>query len=399
LKFFSTLLSTNTILNCDVHAIQFQPSIALTSQQVFDMWADIENGTAYATNDAFCITTGGTVIDLGVTAETDMEALLSSDWFAISIKQNAEPDPITAADDWFLMFNEGEFLPKNHPILQVTYETGHQFPIPQPSESLAIQDEGITSTFARTETISAFSGIIGSRDAPFNVFDDVAPFEVCDNTEQPSGTGSQLSFGWFKTSASADCFLAIILWDIDTVPNNAAIQNVSMQLKGLSSPEGIQLQNNQCEFNHIATFPALLGSDAKGNDARDGENFLTDPNCSTKLGILIQGGAAVETPEPAVIFDLGNATGELQDRLGKGSSTSCSACTGFDWFAVGLDFDQGSKNGTNDEIQRVRGDVGNTAKLIVRFSSPTDQITDLTAVGRYLDVDLDWTAPPNIRLQ
>jgi len=348
----------------------------------------MRNGTVYINDDVWCIAAGILTKVLGASAATDLENNLVNDWFAVGI---SDGDEVVDPDIHLVIWDSTESTTGLQPTLQIWWNSTHY--LENLADEFAIEDSFAVPTFARTETISAFAGIIGSRNAPFNVFDDVAPFEVCDNTEQPSGTGSQLSFGWFETSFNADCFKGLILWDIDLIPDGAIILNVSMQLKGMSVTEGIQLQNNQCEFNHIATFPALLGSDAKGVDASDGENYLTDPNCSTKLGILVQGGSSVDTPEPAVIFDLGNATGEVQDRLGKGSSTSCSACTGFDWFAVGLDFDQGSKNGTNREIQIVRGDTGNTAKLIIRFQTPTDGIIDLTAIGRFVDVDLDWTTP------
>jgi len=327
-----------------------------------------------------------------------MEALLSSDWFAFSIKQNAEPDPITASDDWLLMFNEGSTSESQHPILQVTYDTNHN--VVAVSDELAIQSEPITSTFARFLTFEAIGTDLGSRDAPYTTNDE-GNNEICDTigSQQPSGDGTNLRFGWRQNSSTIDCSNSLIVWDIDNIPNNALILNVSTILKGQSTSQGIQLTENQCEFNHIATFPPLLNDQNKGADARDGENYLTDPDCSTKLGIQIQF-PLVETVEPPVTFDLGNATGELQDRLGKGSATTCSPnCTGFDWFAVGLDFDDTIRNGTNDEVQSVSGDRGtfggnaNPALLEVRFSSPTDQITDLTAIGRYLDVDLDWTAP------
>ncbi len=400
LTFFVTQAFDFGLTDCDIRYMNGTGIIPLlngSDAELFDLWNMMANGTEFVSDDTFC--NQGADVKTSVVLGEAAEDLLEQSFvfpFAgglenlFSFSVIAGNETLSAAQELNFLYTKNEVVDVlRRPILQVTFNTTHHNQTL--TDSIAIQNEGFTPTFATTLNFSAFAGTIGSRDAPFDVFDD-GNNELCDNNEQPSGTGSSLSFGWEKNSSSIDCHNSVILWDIDLIPDGATILNVSTVLKGKSVNEGIQLQNNQCEFNHIGTFPPLSNDAAKGADARDGENYLTDANCSTKLGLQIEF-PFVETVEPAVEFNLGNASGELQARLGQGSSTACTGCTGFDWFALGLDFDQTSRNGTNRQVQVVSGDTGETAILKVRFQSPTNQILDLTAIGRYLDVDLDWTAP------
>jgi len=397
LELFLTVDFQDNTFDCDVHQVTGLGILALfegNQTLIKEFWDMQANDTKYVDDSTFCAGAADETrsVVLGSAANIDFQNQLNTTILALNntftisvIAGNETLDPVLR-ERAFIHTTAATNL-AFRPALQLSYNDTHHFATF--TDELAIQDEGFIPTFARTINFTAFAGSIGSRDAPFTVFDD-GNNDLCDNTQQPSGTGAILRFGWFETSSSNDCYNSVILWDIDSIPDGSVILNVSTILKGQLTSAGIQLQNNQCEFNHIGTFPPLSNDAAKGADARDGENFLTDANCSTKLGIGVGSG---ETTEPAIEFDLGNATGEVQARLGTGSSTACTGCTGFDWFAVGLDFDQGSKNGTNREVQEVSGDTDTVAVLKVRFQSATDNITDLTAVGRFVDVDLDWSAP------
>jgi len=400
LTLFVTQAFSGGLLDCDIRHINGTGIVPLTTNgtdaQLFELWENMGNGTEFVSDDTFCNAGAdvNTSVVLGEAAELQLEqALLETDpflenLFAISILAGNET--LIATDKITFLYTKNESTdPKRLPVLQMTYTTTHHFAAV--NDTLGIEDTFAEPTFARFLTFFPEAGSLGSRDAPFALSDD-GTNDLCDQTDQPSGTGATLTFGWWRISSINDCNLAVILWDIDPIPNNAVILNVTTVLKGRSTSEGIQLIQNECQFKHMETYPPLLGDELKGDDVLDGETYLTDPLCSTKLGFQILF-PTVETVEPPVRFDLGNATGEVQDRLGKGSSTACTNCRGNDWFAVGLDFDQTTKNGTLTERQVVSGDSGQRAELEVRFLSPTDIITDLVATGHIVDVDLDWTTP------
>ena len=66
--------------NCDWRPIVSKPSLATPS----GLWNDILDGTPYLSNDSTCTSVTGSV-DLGSNADSDLESLLSSDWFAVGV--------------------------------------------------------------------------------------------------------------------------------------------------------------------------------------------------------------------------------------------------------------------------------------------------------------------------
>lgn len=79
--------SIGTANNCEWNPITNQPSISATGT----VFADIADGTPYADNNAECTTVGiNRLVDLGTSADSDLQALLSSDWFAVGIQAENE---------------------------------------------------------------------------------------------------------------------------------------------------------------------------------------------------------------------------------------------------------------------------------------------------------------------
>ena len=78
LKF--TINTVTNGINCDYNPMVVEPATASAS----DLYGDITNGTAYVDNDSGCTTTGAKTIDLGTTADSDLDAkVLSDDNFSV----------------------------------------------------------------------------------------------------------------------------------------------------------------------------------------------------------------------------------------------------------------------------------------------------------------------------
>lgn len=108
---------TSAPLNCDYMPMQFQPSI----QEKNSLWKDIGNGTAYVANNTVCKTAGNSIsVTLGSSANTDLQNLLTSDYFSVGVKFNSETRDSTNAHDVDFLPEEGT-TPTPKPTLQVTY--------------------------------------------------------------------------------------------------------------------------------------------------------------------------------------------------------------------------------------------------------------------------------------
>lgn len=79
--------SATNAINCDINSLESDPS-ELSAE---DLWIDIGNGTSFVTNDSICASVGNDkIIDLGASADADLEANTADGWWGIGIKSNDE---------------------------------------------------------------------------------------------------------------------------------------------------------------------------------------------------------------------------------------------------------------------------------------------------------------------
>jgi len=101
-------------LDCHIHDIlQAQPSQS-SNEPVYH---DAGNGTVYADPDGFPVVGDNQEVDLGASADSDLQSQLSSDWFAIGLQgdvENSGESEIESEDC-------ADATPK--PTLVVTYTT------------------------------------------------------------------------------------------------------------------------------------------------------------------------------------------------------------------------------------------------------------------------------------
>ena len=71
--------------NCTFNSMENQPSTRTAAER----WTDAGDGTAFVSNDATCLTVSST-LDLGTSADSDVEANLASDWWGVGIKFHDE---------------------------------------------------------------------------------------------------------------------------------------------------------------------------------------------------------------------------------------------------------------------------------------------------------------------
>jgi len=159
--------------NCDITEMDFQPS----TRTVVQNFNDIADGNVYIDNSTWCKTTGqNTSIDLGSTAVTDLQNLLSSDWFAIGIKGNDETQ--SANDEWIQIKSEDNLDPAvPKPTLEVVY-TDESDIIPRFFENdgstVVSTGEILQANSSTTRTISVnstgqakFTGLSGNQNFTF----------------------------------------------------------------------------------------------------------------------------------------------------------------------------------------------------------------------------------------
>ena len=109
--------SASSSKNCDYNEINTQASSASAST----LWTDIGDGTTFVNNDSTCTTAGDNKsVDLGTSADADVEAQLTSNWWAVGVKFDDETRDSTSGHSSEINVEEnGSSTPK--PTLEVTY--------------------------------------------------------------------------------------------------------------------------------------------------------------------------------------------------------------------------------------------------------------------------------------
>jgi hypothetical protein len=114
---FDIASTSGTPENCDYMPMAFKPTTRTDNQ----ILADIKDGTEYVNNNADCKSVGDNhSLDLGASADSDLQGLLASNWFAIGIKPN---DLTGSGVSDFVSFVSEEGTGTPDPTLEVTYET------------------------------------------------------------------------------------------------------------------------------------------------------------------------------------------------------------------------------------------------------------------------------------
>lgn len=103
--------------NCDYMPMTSQPSATSAN----NVWTDIGDGTAYLSNNNACTTTGtDKSLDLGSSADTDVENMLSSNWFALGVKATSETRT-SGVDRIMYWASEDDAGATPKPTLEITY--------------------------------------------------------------------------------------------------------------------------------------------------------------------------------------------------------------------------------------------------------------------------------------
>ena len=138
------LYSIDTAKNCDYNEMNTKPSIGTASS----IWEDIGNGTTFVNNDSTCTTVAtNKSVDLGANADSDVEAQLSSNWFAIGIKHDSEARVATNYQQ-NIRSEEGVGVPD--PTLEITYG----LPTPQRITADVNENDGITALTSRSIVVT-----------------------------------------------------------------------------------------------------------------------------------------------------------------------------------------------------------------------------------------------------
>lgn len=115
IKFEVTAVAAGTITS-EIRHMDIQPSTTDASNR----WLDMGNGTVYVTNSAAFETTGtNKEIDLGTTADTDIQNRLTNDWFALGFK--GQDETVDATDNHVELASENDGSPEPAPTLEITY--------------------------------------------------------------------------------------------------------------------------------------------------------------------------------------------------------------------------------------------------------------------------------------
>lgn len=117
-KFDVDSINIGSLKNCDYNEMNTQPSPATAGT----IWTDINDGTTFVDNNSICTTVGDNKsLDLGTSADADVEAQLASNWWAVGITlQNLTLEADKAGHN---MASEENATPTPAPTLEVTYTT------------------------------------------------------------------------------------------------------------------------------------------------------------------------------------------------------------------------------------------------------------------------------------
>lgn len=157
---------------CSFMPIVNKPSTA-TNQT---LWDDIGDGTPYVSNSTSCSAVGTNLsTDLGTTADSDLQTLLSSNWFGVGIKMGSELRDATMHETTFVA-EEGTGTPD--PTLEVTYTNiisvtfdinsfnGTQLP----TATLIIKNTTNTNSYALNSTgMKLLTGLSGNQNLTISV--------------------------------------------------------------------------------------------------------------------------------------------------------------------------------------------------------------------------------------
>jgi hypothetical protein len=105
---------SGTGVSCEINPLTLQPTAGYSNA----LLVDLQDGTPYIDGDSQCLSvTDGINFDLGTNADTDLQNLLSNDWFGVGLWL----DISNVGGNYFLAY-KAEQVATNPPTLTVTYE-------------------------------------------------------------------------------------------------------------------------------------------------------------------------------------------------------------------------------------------------------------------------------------
>ncbi len=171
-------------------------------------------------------------------------------------------------------------------------------------------------------------------------------------------------------SATYDCEVGYIEWDITSIPDSSTITDVELLLDVQQS----SLNGVGCEINPVTIQPTAGNTNALLADLKDGTPYITDDS-------------QCDSVSDGNTFDLGSgADTDLQNQLSS------------DWFAVGLWLDDDTiDGGTHYWFAKSEESATNDPTLTVTYSTPTipNNITNLSASFNAPNIDLTFSTPSN----
>lgn len=140
--------------NCDYNEINTKPSTA-TVQGAYD---DIGDGTTFVDNNAVCTTAGDNkLVDLGTSADTDVEAQLTSNWWAVGGKLDDEVRE--SVSDHQVVFEPEEDLPTPAPTLEITYTIPNTVPRFADNNTYQNTTRSATNTYTYSSSLNISASI------------------------------------------------------------------------------------------------------------------------------------------------------------------------------------------------------------------------------------------------
>lgn len=139
--------------NCDYMEINNQPSTAADST----LWTDIGDGTVFVDADSTCTTTGtNKQIDLGTSADSDVEAQLSSNWWAVGLKEDSESLDSTRH---ISKINPEEAASTPDPTLEITYTLPNTVPRFADNNTYQNTTRSATNTYTYSSSLNISASI------------------------------------------------------------------------------------------------------------------------------------------------------------------------------------------------------------------------------------------------
>lgn len=315
--------AVSNAINCDIYQLTTDAEGAVAST----VWTDIGDGDNYLSNSNQCTTTGSKSIDLGATADSDVQSSITSHWFGVGIKSNSETMGITLHTTTIAMTENSNSTIR--PKLVVTYTKGIQ-------------------------TVAVLTGTDMTKDGA--IVSNSATGSACPTTSYSttSTTATTANINIGASGSSASCARVYFQYDVTGITDGAT----SLAELIFEDAYGAGSGGQNCDTYAMTTKPSTATALQVFTDAGDGTQYIAN---SAYCGTTYTSSSA---------HDL---------ELGSSARSDFISSLANDWFAIGYKFNSETRDASaHTSVFQMSESTTSTPRIIAKYTmakSLSDTIT------------------------